>query len=172
MKIKLLKDIPGYKAGETFPEVGRFMEVIDSRKPSSDLQLTYKYDVSDLISEGWAKEVKDEIDMKEVRERYETYCDTFVHTQISPKEMEFFHAYRIVKYVIDTLNGDWIPEWNLISDCGLQIEWDAVNKDFFSAYMDRQYRKTFLPMIENDEKASKVIELCGPELKILFNINK
>ena len=72
MKIRLLKDIPGYKKGEitdlTLKGYGNYYALYgkDSLDGAGDYSVNY------LIGHGWAEEVKEEVDIENDRD-WETH---------------------------------------------------------------------------------------------------
>lgn len=70
MKIKLLKDIPGYVAGTIVHGINGKSCLIYSPAyavdNSGDKFNLIKYPFETLLSEGFAEEVKDEIDIEEI----------------------------------------------------------------------------------------------------------
>lgn len=154
MKIKLLKDIPAYKKDEILelgPTVQYGMFFMTNRWVTA----------KSLISDGFAEEVKDEIDMEQFRKNYD-------HSICSKEEQRWFGAYRIVKAVIDTLNGDWNMDWSSVDN--YLIRYNHLDHEFYAAYFSQPTQGFLLPYMKDRKTAEKVIKLCGPELKILFNI--
>lgn len=167
MKIKLLKDIPGYKAGEIL-EVTSSLNWTPSDTPSAMI-LSIEW----LIANGWAEEVKDEIDMEEMRKKFTVWNHTnfnlaYPQPQITKEEGDFFTAYRIVKHVTDTLNGDWKSSWGEREENVTLSYRHNLNK--FVPEVWCRYQYSIIPAMKNLETAEKVISLCEPELKILFNV--
>ncbi len=168
MKIKLIKDIPGYKAGEVleFEKLG--LERTDSRKACYP---DYRADI--LITDGFAEEVKDEIDIEEIRNELYAVRNLRTADNFSHSELEFFTSYRIVKAVIEKLNGDW--EYKHIHEGR-----DYYHKDHWSIILrDSEFKadnylnwslSSILPVIKDNQTAEKVISLCEPELKVLFGV--
>lgn len=234
MKIKLLKDIPGFKAGEILeglPSSVLYFTPIYASDKETTRPFSFPFD--SLVESDWAEEVKevtdtgfgsvdrnhtcshpickgeiyaelgnkmlceysnnnhvsslsfkeaseimrkvvetDEIDMEEVRDKFGLTWETngigpmlpILH-KVSETEAKFFTAYRIIKHVIDTLNGDW--------------KFDIENEDYYVPCVHSNgkltthnfiCRSTILPSCKNQETAEKVISLCEPELKILFGV--
>lgn len=161
-KIKLLKDIPGYKKGE-------ILETKDEIYPTiifSEIGLGFEYNVSRLISHGWAEEIKDDIDIEEIRNDYlEVKAGGKYITNYSDSDAEWFTAYRIVKAVIEKLNGDSIEllyaMWN--------IDYHFGSKTFAPLH-DPTKILNILPMCGSAKIAAEVISLCEPELKVLFGV--
>lgn len=164
MKIKILKDIPGYKTGT---EIG------------SSTTTTYKlfwgkneFVIEDLINEGFAKEIKDDIDIEAIRIFYHSggTKNKTMPLLLDNEEREFFNSYRIVKAVIDQLNGDWKPGWNDEDEEKYYIHYVYISKKKFNIDSNEIFQISILPYCKNYEIAQKVIELCEPELKVLFGI--
>lgn len=164
MKIKILKDIPGYKAGTIILCDGLIH--ID-KENSSDTYTVYQ-----LIKEGFAEKVKDEIDMEEIRKQIYrntcSYCEQSMDKEIC-SDTAWFTAYRIVKAVIEKLNGDWKPNWNSDEFNKYQIGFSYEKGKFQVDTACRLDSCAFLTL-KNNETSYKVIEICEPELKILFGI--
>lgn len=153
MKIKLLKDIPQYKAGSICEDVKN---------------LAFGYYYKQLVEEGFAEEIKDDIDMEKIR-KYNSIYFPALGNSITQIEAEWFTAYRIVKAVMDKLNGDWKPNWEDENTEKYTILYNYDVKSFKTDY--NYYRKyLILPSCKDEETAEKVISLCEPELKVLFNI--
>lgn len=176
MKIQIIKELPGQVPGKHIISVGE------------DLILRYKsstghsceFDVRSLILEGFAEEIKDDIDIEEIREergRKENRMKYNWTQVMSQKERIWFDAYVTVKAVIEKLNGGWEPNWNIHESVN---EFAPENENYFIQYSNK--RKLFsdtynywtkvslLPECKNSEIAQKVISLCEPELKILFEV--
>lgn len=163
MKIKLLKDIPCYSQGSEIT----LLNINDT------FGNKHSFKAKHLIEEGWAEEIKDEPKIEFYRKHFNLQMIQGAHTNgcdlpVTQREAEWFTSYRIVKALIDTLNGDWKSsfdsnktnyaiEYNNSSDCFSVTGWDWTNVSIFPYCKDR-------------ETARKVIKLCGPELKILFSI--
>lgn len=125
MKIKLIEDIPGYKAREILSRL--------------------------------AEEMKEEIDMEEVRERYNK-----IETITYDPEVYWFTAYRIVKHVIEKLDE------NTQDTKGFELMLNKYGNNIEARDRTRkQYHCGFLPSMSKPT-ADKVIELCDKELQILF----
>lgn len=160
MKIKLLKDIPGYTAGgiRQFPEWD-FDEVNSHDR--------HKYDWPLLIKTGFAEEVKDDIDIEEIRNEIGMWTKddngrvNFL-MGINIKELDWFEAYRIVKAVIEKLNGDQKAEVEIIYS----------NSGNFTAMAGCGgiERINILPSCKNVQAAKEAISLCESELKVLFGV--
>jgi len=163
MKIKLLKDIPGYKAGETYATAGEFL--------SYNTQWTPYY-WSDLIRDGWAEEIKDDIDIEEIRNKVfksrDVLSSYWNEIGITAQESDFFTAYRIVKAVIEKLNGDWKPEMEKISHNDF-ICWSKVSESFKMNDCSKDH-VSVIPYIKDHVVGNQVISLCEPELKVLFGV--
>lgn len=152
MKIKILKDIPGYKKDE----------VLDCSKYQPN---KYDYKVSYLIEDGYAEEVK-EIDIDEIRQ-YNKWCisdwnnSITFYKDLGEKELEWFSAYRIVSEVIRQLN-DQTPERDEV-----EIYW-CVDDGEFKSLCSGGGRSNILPVCNSEKIADEVIRLCEEELKTLF----
>lgn len=167
MKIKLLKDIPGYKAGEILSANAR-----DHIYRNSDKY--YEYSVISLMEDGWAEEAKDEIDMEEVRRKIGPFRielsinDGFDTTwNQSKEEWDFFKAFLVIKHVIDTLNGE--EKINTYHSYELLFNIDKNKIDIVKTMNNKM---SLLPFIKDKQTAEKVISLCEPELRILFSVEK
>ncbi len=159
MKIKLLKDIPGYSAG-TIQEV-----------PNTTLSgYGHSYKVPTLIERGWAEEIKDDIDIEQIREKKKVYAEFYVGIE-TEEELQFFSAYRIVKAVIEKLNGDWFPFWNNTTQLKYDVGYSNSNNRF-ELNDCKTYQSNIIPHCKDEETARKVISLCEPELRILFSVDK
>lgn len=171
MKIRIKKEIPGYKVGE-------IMETGTSGFLSNNNPNYHNYSVKNLIKESFAEEIKDDIDIEAIRREKSPvgmhhnnhYFLSFDNAdgEYSNEELEFFRAYRIVKAVIDQLNGDWKPDWQMENKVFCICFNHEYGKLDITYDIDKQYN--ILPYCKNEETAQKVIELCEPELKVLFNI--
>lgn len=173
MKIKITKDIPGYKAGEIIET--------DYLKMTISETAGREYNVKAFIADGWAEEIKDDIDIEAIRKEIkdsskiavigfdwaEEKESTTESVVVIPMEFEpFITAYRIVKAVIDQLNGDWNPDWNDYNR-KTSIRYDDNNGfsvDWFYG------RVTIIPICKDNKTAQKVIELVTEELKVLFGV--
>lgn len=172
MKIKIIKDIPGYKAGyET-----------DERTMSIHSLNGFDYTCEGLITCGFAEEIKDDIDIEAIREKYKLFS---VHMNnfdkekthsweflpaLNEDEMVFINAYRIVKEVIDQFNCDWKPDWEKsISERKYTPSYDYHDKKWYIQSTGFHIENIF-PPCKNREDCQKVIELCEPELKVLFGV--
>lgn len=174
MKIKILKDIPGIIENTIFiPDKEGKIHVYGN---------TYK--VKMLLDSGWAEEIKNEIDIEAIRKSLKitlmedgigTHYDPIAHPErdkpwdIEVNEIEFFTAYRVVKKVIDILNGDWKPDWEGDNYNKYYIRYDWEDKEF--TYDSVKYISfNIFPVCKDNSIAQKVIGLCESELKILFDI--
>lgn len=168
MKIKLLKDIPGYKAGH----------VHDTKKNGEmgDHSNFHYSSLRALIEEGWAEEV-DDIDIEEIRKQYNPYPmnrgvkpqDGYLLPKLTFEEMEWITAYRVVKEVIEKLNGDWKPVWDGEVNHKYEIYYSYPEKQFDSEYQKyNMYQQ--IPVCKDRKTVKQVISLCEPELKILFGV--
>lgn len=221
MKIKLLKDIPGYKAGEILEGLPSgvlyFTPVYASDKETTR---PFSFPVDSLIESGWAEEVKDEhicpfdefsiyhcsgekfkelgnlsaceygtkciqaleayykpvsdeIDIEEIRETFLQKKYNSLHTkgatmEMSGYEADWFTAYRIVKAVIEKLNGDWKPDWSNIDLDKWTIVYNHEDKHF--TVNNNQYFECTFWYLKDQDTTKKVISLCEPELKVLFGV--
>lgn len=157
MKIKILKDIPGYKAGEY--ESDGFITGHED----------YEYSASLLVKNGFAEYIKDDIDIEAIRKSFKPIWLT--HDLIpnnTIEEINFIEAYRIIKAVTDQLNGDWKPDY-------------SISQPKFYVYRTTEYFEwrisaddgiitSIIPKCKDRETAEKVIELCESELKVLFGV--
>ncbi len=161
MKIKILKDIPGLDASAS-----REISTEGDRITISN----HAYNVQSLLRDGWAEEVKDEVDIEEIRGKYFS-IDVYAPSIGSPEKgsnRTFYKSYLIVKTVIDELNDGWEPDFKK-GDFNYQIDYQHPVQNFgVVGYLFN--RANILPVCKSKEVAKKVIELCGPELKILFNV--
>lgn len=167
MKIKLLKDIPGYKAGEIVDipdDTVFYAKSIVQGFPNST--------IGEALANGWAEEVKDEIDMEEVRNRFRErniWDSDYQPSEKEKQETQFFNAYRIVKHVIDTLNGDWKADWNNSQQTKYIIGYDHAY--VATIILTGMVCKRGISLKCKDPKtAEKIISLCEPELKVLFGV--
>lgn len=160
MKIKILKDIPGYKAGEEI-----HVSDIKDATPEKVFNFTkndgFAYDYCFLIKDGFAEEIKDDIDIEAIRNRFNKDEIFPIHSD----EINFFNAYRIVKAVIDQLNEDWKPDEETQT---YEIYWYG-SKERMNVFPSMNTR-SMNPLCKDKETAQRVIELCEPELKVLFGV--
>ena len=173
MKVKILKDM-GYKEGEIIEvKEGTSYDV-----RSVYLAISRGMTLGEAIEKGFAEEVKDEIDIEEIRRLIKLDLVTAPIPNISNRvgikcldsEAEWFTAYRTVKSVIEKLNGDWKPNWQDFD----QVKWELgySNKESkFSGISTNHWHYSIMPYVPDKETAEKVIALCEPELKVLFNVN-
>ncbi len=163
MKIKILKDIPGYKAGHTHDTEKNGIMGDHSNFTYSSLKV--------LIEDGWAEEIKDGVDIEAIRNAY-IGIDAWAPSIMSPDNLDnrrFYKAYLVVKKVIDRLNGDWKPIYEIGMEKYFIIGYDHNSKEFqWDNGSINQY--TILPPCKNSEVTNKVMELCEPELKVLFGV--
>lgn len=159
MKIKILKDIPGYKTGELL------------EFPINDYVFgIYRYQVSVLIKQCFAEVVKDDTDIEAIRKSWYGMPNLY-----KPYEngkiinLNFYYAYLVVKAVVDQLNGDWKPDWQNQKQNKIAICYDHDN-NLFKVNSWNYSQESIMPYLENKENGKKVIELCEPELKVLFGI--
>lgn len=164
-KIKLLKDIPGYKAGEIM-EIARL-----------DIVHSHLLLMAVLEEPAMIEIIKDDIDIEKTREawKYVTYETDTVSgkkwtTLMTKEEAEWFTAYRIVKAVIEKLNDGWKPEWGKIGSYYVVQRRHIGGEEFIIANYNLGYETSILPVFESEETAEKVISLCEPELKVLFGV--
>lgn len=172
MKIKILKDIPGYpgyKIGEIIevpqkgPEVNFFESVI--------MRLAVYEGNAAVVPE----EVKDEIDMKEIREKYDLpitfgeWLENKVPGCIPFDDLRFFINYRIVKAVIEKLNGTYKVDWRSFHTNKWGIKFNHTTCTL-SPWAEERIQYSPIPHCVSLEITEKVIELCEPELKILFGV--
>lgn len=169
VKLKILKDIPGYKAGEILGKSEYSLGVNLCGK--NGVNCHYSYEI--LIKDGWAEEVKeDEIDIEEIREKYFS-INVYAPSIGSPEkssDRDFYHAYLIVKAVTDQLNGTGKVDWKM-DGFKYYIDFHHGIKSF--GVTGQQYNQCqILPICKSEEIAKRVIDLCDPELKILFNVKE
>ncbi len=156
MKIRINKDIPGYKAGEEL-KTPENMQIVS---------LGHTYVVNKLIKEGWAEEVK-ELDIDEIR-RYYGGEDSWI---ISGSSLEVYSAFTIVSKVIQTLNGDWKLDWKDYNQAKYAIYYNHEGNEFEIARYST-YQNSILLYCKSQEIAEQVIKLCDKELRLLFNVEK
>lgn len=167
MKIRILRDIPGYEAGETVKlspdiEYGVFFS-----------QNQRHVTVKSLIRDGWAEEVKDDIDIEAIRKSFKPMWKTnYLIPNTTIEEIKFIEAYRIVKAVIDQLNGEWEPDWNKKT---FFISLDRISSEIkIGTNHDVNYNirnnSSLLPACRDLMSAYEVIRLCEPELRTLFGV--
>lgn len=164
MKIKILKDIPGYKAGEMIQSPGLLFFAAPA-----DRESLQRHDVILLIKEGFAEEVKDEINMEKIRlNAYIPECGEC--DELNLEERNFFTAYRIVKAVIEKLNDGWKLDWDKsVSERKYIINYNFRAKEWYIRSTG-YHLEDFSPVCKTHDSALKVIELCRPELEILFGV--
>ncbi len=158
MKIKLLKDLPWVSRGN-------IIETNDGTVAFGSSSLS----IVDLFAGEFIEEVKDDIDIEEIRKQHtwkESWGQQFL--SLSPDEHDFFTAYRIVKAVIEKLNGDWKPD---MEDKD-QVFWEAMWDKSDNAFKTMDCRRVSCMNIPaaSEEVIKKVIALCEPELKVLFGV--
>lgn len=169
MKIKLLKDIPGYKAGHIFEtsEGSLGMHTFGYRNEKQRELCHYHYEY--LLEDGWAEEIKDDIDIEEIRKSYKLWSQyPYSMAELSKEEQIFLTAYRIVKAVIEKLNGDWKPNWSESNGIIHLFYNHRHNELGWGLTYSIDYSPSFL--LKNVEIAQKVISLCESELYILFGV--
>lgn len=175
MKIKLKKDILGYEANAIVEfknvEDSILMWVPDYASGKRVNHIVINYPIEYLLKNGWAEEVTDEIDMEEVRDKFGLTWETNgvgpmlpVLHKVNETEAKFFTAYRIVKHVIDTLNGD-----SKFED-GFELFRNSLGE--FDKTPNHKLKFTFLPSLKDKVTAEKIIEFCKPELEILFGFSQ
>ncbi len=161
MKIKILKDIPGYKAGK----------IIEVNNGNLGDHGNFSYIHKPLIEQGWAEEIKDEIDIEEIRKITKVDMSGW-YGNMTRDDLVWFNAYRVVKAVIEKLNGDWIPDFKQVGK--YEIEYSYNGRDFgngnFSSELGGFYKYNILPFIKDSYTTEKIIQLCKPELEILFGV--
>lgn len=158
MKIKLLKPIPGMLS-DTCEVEGSTLAF-----PGGSYQVQW------LLQNGWAEEIKKEFDLEEIKQPFLQDLRDGAHKDgysfgIGYEEADWFTAYRIVKAVIEKLNGGWKPDWENEPGYGVCYRYDKTVTTH--SYI---CNTSLLPSCKDTTVVEKVIELCGPELKILFNI--
>lgn len=168
-KIKILKDIPCFKAGEI---VETSEGSLGLNVTGSGLKMRCHYDYQNLIEGGWAEEVKDEFNIDEIRSRLnDLYTpdptpDSVWSVHCDIKEAKFFTAYRIVKAVIDKMNTE-VPDKVRLDNSYIDYHYGTEG---FAVCTDGSRKVSLLPGICNTEIGEKVIELCRPELEVLFGV--
>lgn len=161
MKIIILKDIPGYKAGDT---------IKSSQECGSDLE-RFRYDYQLLIDTGWAKEFTHGIDIIEIRKKPLGDDGPARYINMSHPTYDWFKAYQIVKTVIDELNEDWKEKWRTEqANCLITCEYKSPQDPFFRVVKYANHKMSILPNCKDEATAEKVIELCKPELEVLFGV--
>lgn len=176
MKIKILKDIPGYKAGEIIQIENKNNKLIFSAdfatadKPAQ----TNSYSIIYLLAHDFAEEIKDDIDIEAIRKSLRISKSLHINEYgsshgLNSDELNFFTAYRIVKTVIDQLNGNWKPDWN-DEDQNKNLIIFNVETQKFNSDNWFSYNPSILGVCKNKNVSEKIIKLCEPELKILFGV--
>lgn len=171
MKIKLLRDIPGFSKGwegNTEMECNSNFEILRQSTVGGDT----RYSVSYLINMGWAEEIKeDDIDIEEIRTRGLGDGGPDRYIKMSNEMYNWHKAYEIVKAVIEKLNGDWKPDWGDFSpqEKKVHILYSHDIKQWLSD-ATRWTNPSIIPYVKTHEIAKKVISLCEPELKVLFRV--
>jgi len=161
MKIRIIKEIPGYKKGDVFVMDNMGMPVQGSKTDS--------YEIYGLIDDGFAEEIKD-VDIEKIRREEGVVESRNNNTYyVSEQESIFLQAFRVVSRVIKELNGDWEADWEDNTKTKYFIEYNHASKKFWTndAY---KYQASLLPEISTEDIVDKVIELVEPELKTLFHI--
>lgn len=152
MKIKIIKDIPGYKAGEIIILLG------DTEDTFGHIP-GYEFTRNFLINKGFAEIVKDNIDIEHIRTNISYYMDK------NSDDFEFVKSYRIVKAVIDQLEK--YSRQERMYEIGLKI--GSNGKFAARGLKGKQVTFSILPKGKLST-IEKVIELCDPELKLLFEV--
>lgn len=155
--IRIIKEIPGYKKGDVFVMDNMAMPVQGSKTDS--------YEIYGLIDDGFAEEIKDEIDIEKIRkdnklqEGWDLTCE----------ERNFIDAFRVVSRVIEELNGDWEADWEDREQDKFDIRYEHSSKEFhWSIWNEEQY--SMLPSCKSRDVVEKLVSLVEPELKTLFHI--
>lgn len=161
MKIKILKDIPGYSATEVFDWGDGVLSYINS--PSNGTLRKITYSKRELVDLGFAEEVKDEIDIGKIRREYGAIYDHESNSlpALGMAESEFFSAYRIVKAVIEKLNGNLTGNWEIVK---------YEKGPTFTTQFYNGSKHNLLPGIALEKDTYTVLKLCKPELEILFGV--
>lgn len=121
-----------------------------------------------LVELELAEEIKDDIDIEAIRKEFHYYTGEGIYRKYGSKKIEFFNALLMVTKVIDQFNGDWKPDWNN-NALKYYIYYYSIDKQFHysSGY---EMNQSIIPYCKDKETAQRVIELCGPELKVLFGV--
>lgn len=167
MKIKLLRDIIGLKKGEianTSTSTSQTVIVEKEMEHTFTRIVIAEYNLTYLLNNGYAEEVKDEIDVEWIRKQ-----KYFGASFLSIKELNFFIAYRVVKAVIEKLNDGWEPDWNEPNQIKTYVSYDCSDNKLYDNNWST-VKTSVLPCLKDRESAQKLIKLCTPELKILFNV--
>lgn len=161
-KIRLTAALGNYPKGTEFS--------MDERSSRPVVAFT----VTDLLEDGYAEEITDDVDIEAIRKNHVSWSvgggTTEFGFQMSEKDIAFVGAYFIVKAVIDQLNGDFKIKWSKDN-----------NEDKYHIYYDWNGSKfvpddvwlsqfSILPYCKDKKTAQRVIELCDPELKVLFGV--
>lgn len=177
MKLKIIKEIPGYKGGE-------IVSIEDHTYFSSNTN-KFKYLGSALIEDGFAEEIKDNLDIEWIRRStkfpvdfsWAEIQDCGVMGLMKRDDLIFLECYRFVKEVINQLNGDWKPDWEAVISNRLDFikpKWFINGYSYHSKeFILIEYYKqqvSFLPAIKSLEIANEIIKICESELKILFGV--
>ncbi len=146
-----------------------FLINVVNRNDERDAQYQTKY----LIEQGWAEEIKDDIDIEEIRNYFRSLLKSFVSNTpfgvdiaCSNEQGEFFTAYRIIKAVIEKLNGDWKDSFEELK---FFPEYSTVSEEWFDQDCN-PIAKGLLPFCKSENVAKQLISLCEPELKVLFGV--
>lgn len=158
MKIRIIKEIPEAKKGDIFPVNGGFICTENTN-----------YRISSLIKEGFAEEIKDDIDIEKIRQEEDVKYFSLAGADIKPSESEFLQAFRVVSRVIEELNGDWEADWEDREQDKFDIRYEHSSKEFhWSIWNEEQY--SMLPSCKSRDVVEKLVSLVEPELKTLFHI--
>ncbi len=151
IKIKLLKNIPGYKTGEILSEVNSFI--------GSD---AVRYHVNYLIGNGYAEEIQDDIDIEKIRKQPLGDGGSDRYIKMTDETFDWYKSFQTIKAVIEKLNG---IEKRPSSNCEIY----RLNGGFaLDDHLEK--RIGWLPMCFSKAIGEKVIALCEPELKVLFGV--
>lgn len=159
MKIKFIKNTQGFAIGDIIKKAGL-------------ASVVYSVSVDELIKNGFAEEIKDDIDIEEIRKTFNFKLSTPSEgfwTSGTKEEMEWFIAYRIVKACIEKLNGDWKFELKEDGDSNFFIDY-RLGEGFINDCGASYFQHSIIPYCKNSLVTQKLISLCEPELKVLFNI--
>lgn len=156
MKYKITKNI------ENYLNIGTELNTGDSITFGPEL----------LVKIGFAEEIKYDIDIEAIRVKHgveiiknnvndNEFCKMFV----SPEEARFIQSFHIVKAVIDQLNGEFEEDTN----GGYEIGYSYNQNKFIGERMSG-FRFNITPFCKDQKTTQKIIELCKPELKVLFGV--
>ncbi len=163
MKIRILKDIPGYKAGTD----------IDSPAGCGthgfhNGGVGFQYDYSYLIKEGFARDVTDEIDIDAIRDGNRVRNINMQDGLDGSKSAaNFIAAYMTVRQVVDQLNE--------LEECGGKFAVALAKNHGGKLFAGRDithkmFHYSIIPFCRNMNLAERLVELCEPELRVLFNV--